>query len=493
MASLRIRLSAMMFLQYAIWGAWAPILGLHLLSLEDFASSMTWVSYVYMTMPLASFIAPFIGGQIADRWFASQRFLGISQILGGVMLFVVARLQGHVEIFVAMFVYTLIYAPTIALTNSIVFRHWPNEQFSRIRMWGSIGWIVIAWVFAVWLGLADDLIQYFSPAWRDGLVAWRQSLTHKPAMVDCLYIAGGLSLLYGILCFGLPDTPPSKNPGRPWAFLDALMLMRNRAFAVMTVVAFLVGIELQFYFVWTQSLLNQGGGPFDAKQIDDALAKAGSGASDVFTAGFAAELVASADKTGDAKLNRAELAAAAASNPAAKAFLDVQNRLTEEKGGLGLEQKWVSPVLAIGQICEMAMMVLLPLILRAAGFRWTIGIGIGAWALRDFILALGKPAGLVIASISLHGVGFALFCTTIFIFADSIAPKDIKASAQSLLASVTFGLGMLVGSLVSGPVVNSLGGDWHRIYLVPAVLCTACCIAFLLGFRPRAEPGSQRQ
>jgi MFS family permease len=491
-SSLRLRLCTMMFLQYAIWGVWAPILGLHLLGLESFAKSLTWVGLVYMTMPIASIIAPFIGGQIADRWFATQRFLAVSQFLGGILLLIVARLTGHVEIFVGMLLYTLVYAPTIALTNSMVFHHWPNEQFSKIRMWGSIGWIVIGWVLAVWLGLADGLIEQLSPALKQSIAAWRQGLAHKPAMVDCLYIAAILSFIYAVFCLTLPHTPPSKKPERPWAILDALGLMRNPAFAVMATVAFFVGIELNFYFIWTQSFLNEAGGPFDAPQIKSVIAADFQGGltGDVSRAAdvYVSEMIAQADKNGDAKLSRAELGAIAPTNLAAKTFLESQDRALHGKGGLGLDQMWVSPVLTIGQICEMVMMAFLPLILRVAGFRWTIALGIAAWALRDFVLALGRPPGLVIGAVSLHGVGFALFCTAIFIFADAIAPKDIKASAQSFLASVTFGMGMLVGALMQGPVATYFNGDWHKAYLVPAILCAVCCVVFLIGFRPPKQP-----
>ena len=397
MGSLRIRLGIMMFVQYAIWGVWAPILGLHLGNLgafkEAFGVSQSRIGLVYMTLPIASIIAPFLGGQIADRWFASQRFLAVSHFLGGIVLLVVARLTGFREVFVGMLLYNLLYAPTIALTNSIVFHHWPNDKFSQIRVWGSIGWIVIGWVFGAWLG-ATSLA---------GL---------KPVMGDCLYFAAILSFALAVISLTLPHTPPSKKPGRPWAFVDAFALMRNPAFAVMAFVAFFVAIELQCYFVWTQSFLEKG---------------------------------------------------------------------------LGLPSKWIPRVLTLGQICEMVMMVLLPLVLKWTGFRITMVLGIAAWALRDFVLALGQPTPLVIGAVALHGVGFAFFFTTIFMFADAVAPKDIKASAQSFLSSVTIGLGMLVGSRVAGLVGDHFRGDWHSTYLVPAVILAVCCVVFLIGFRPRAK------
>ncbi len=399
MGSLRVRLGSMMFLQYAIWGVWAPILGLHLGGLDAFKDdgvvSMTRIGYIYMTLPIASIIAPFLGGQIADRWFASQRFLAVSHILGGVILLVVAKLTTFPQVFVGMLIYNLVYAPTIALTNSIVFQHWPNDQFSRIRVWGSVGWIAIGWVFGVWLGISPP----------SGF---------KPVMGHCLHFAAILSLVLGVFALTLPHTPPSKQPGRPWAFLDAFAMMRNPAFAVMAIVAFFVAVDMQCYFVWTQSFLEKG---------------------------------------------------------------------------VKLPATWIPRVLTLGQICEMVMMVLLPFVIKRTGFRITMVLGIAAWALRDFIFSIGQPMPLVIGAVALHGVGFAFFFTTIFMFADAVAPKDIKTSAQSFLSSVTIGMGMLVGSLAAGAIGDHFKGNWQGTYFVPAVLLAVCCVVFLVGFRPKQGEG----
>jgi nucleoside transporter len=399
-----IRLSVMMFLQYAVWGLWAPILGLHLGGLKDFqlpgAESGTTtpdffkIGLIYMTMPISSIIGPFIAGQIADRYFAAQRFLALSQFLGGAILLVVARMTGFTEIFVGMLLYNLIYAPTIAISNSIAFQHWPNKRFGWVRVWGSIGWIVIGLAFGLlWM---EKIGPHFG----------------KPAVVQCLYFAAGLSFLYGVVAFILPHTPPSKQQGgNPLAFLEAVRLMRVPAFAIMAVVSFFVAMELQLYFVWGQSFLEKG---------------------------------------------------------------------------LGVAQSRVGPALTAGQICEMVMMVALPFVLRKIGFRLTMALGIAAWALRDFAFSIGHPALLVLGAVSLHGVGFAFFFTVIFMFADVIAPKDIKSSAQSFLASVTLGCGMLVGSLLPGPISTIFHNEWSKMFLVPALLCAACCLVFLVGFRYRA-------
>lgn len=395
--ALRFKLSTMMFLQYAIWGIWAPILGRHLATLADFqtpggTADQGKIGLVYMTLPIASIIAPFIAGQIADRYFAAQRFLALSQLLGGLALLVVTQLTSFAGVFTGMLVYNLLYGPTIALSNSITFQHWPTQDFAKIRIWGSIGWILIGWFFGLlWLKALGRLF-------------------HEPAMVDCLYWAAILSVLYAAFALRLPHTPPNKQAGNPWAFLDAVGMLRNPAFAMMAIVSFLVAIDMQLYFIWTQSFLGEG---------------------------------------------------------------------------LGVSDSWIGPVQTFGQICEMGMMVLLPIALAKYGYRITMIIGIAAWGLRDIIFAIGQPTWLVFDAIALHGVGFAFFFTAIFMFTDIIAPKDIKSSAQSFLASVTIGCGMLVGSLLAGQIPKIAGGNWHDIYVFPAHLCVIGCILFLIGFRPK--------
>lgn len=392
-SSLRVRLCLMMFLQYAIWGIWVPNLALHLSKLDGFKENpQTKIGLIYMTMPIASIIAPFIAGQIADRYFAAQRFLAVSQFLGGIVLLIIARFTGFMEIFIGMLAYNILYAPTIALTNSIVFQHWPNERFSRIRVWGSIGWIVIGWAFGLWLEKSGGLFG------------------RAPSVGDWCYIAAVLSIGMGLFSLVLPHTPPSKKSANPWAFIDAFALMRNPAFAIMAIIAFFAALDMQYYFIQQPVFFTQG---------------------------------------------------------------------------LHLKESWVGPVATFGQICEMVMMVLLPLAIRRFGYRIPMAIGIGAWALRDLIFSIGEPTGLVIASVTLHGIGFAFFFTTIFMFADLVAPKDIKSSAQSFLSSVTIGLGMLTGSLIGGPFADYLQKDWHKVFMAPAIMCTVCCVVFLIGFRPR--------
>jgi nucleoside transporter len=231
--SLRLRLSAMMLLQYIIWGAWAPVLSAYLQSTLHFSGWQTGA--IMALLPLACIISPFVGGQIADRWVSTQKFLGGTHLLGAVALFWLARQTDYQLFWVWMFVYSLLYAPTLPLTNSICFHHMRNAErdFGSIRVLGTIGWILAGW----------------------GLAYWRSSPSLTVAgMSDSLLLAAAASLVLGLFCFALPRTPPSKSEN-PWAFLAALKLLRNTNFAIFMAISFVVVTELQFYYVLTAPFL----------------------------------------------------------------------------------------------------------------------------------------------------------------------------------------------------------------------------------------------
>ena len=145
MGDLKTRFGIMMFLQYAIWGSWTTALGAHLDKL-GFAGSE--ISAIYGCLWLGCIIAPFVGGQIADRLFPTQLFISVAHLLGGVLLYFTALQNEFGPMWTWMFIYCLFYAPTLAQTNSICFRNLKNAQveFGKIRMWGTIGWIAVGWM-----------------------------------------------------------------------------------------------------------------------------------------------------------------------------------------------------------------------------------------------------------------------------------------------------------------------------------------------------------
>jgi len=232
---LTFRLSLMMFLQFAVWGAWSVSLGKHM---EHLGFSGKEISLVYLTTALGAMLSPLIAGWIADRFLPNQIFTGAVHLVGAALLFGAWRQSEFGPMFNKLLVYSILYMPTIALTNAIAFYHMKEaKKFGNIRVWGTIGWIAVNWAltgyFHAWRKIAPDV-------WRLG---------------DILAAAGILSGLLGLYCFTLPNTPPAKEAKNPYAFLEALKLTSNRNFAVLLIVSFVVAIELPFYYSFTNVFL----------------------------------------------------------------------------------------------------------------------------------------------------------------------------------------------------------------------------------------------
>ena len=234
--SVKLRLSVMMCLQYAIWGSWAPVLSAYLQN--DLGFSGTQIGLIYSLLPLATIISPFLGGQIADRYFPTEKLIALLQLAGGGFLLLVAATTDYTTMIWLMLIYSILYAPTLALTNSIAMINMANseKEFGSIRVWGTIGWITAGLSLAFWRSLAEA----------------QQVPTIQG---DTLVLAGIFSIVMGLLAFGLPHTPPRKEGSNPWAFLEALKMLKNKNMIIFFVIAFIVATELQFYYVLTAPFL----------------------------------------------------------------------------------------------------------------------------------------------------------------------------------------------------------------------------------------------
>jgi len=155
---------------------------------------------------------------------------------------------------------------------------------------------------------------------------------------------------------------------------------------------------------------------------------------------------------------------------------------------IGVQNKNVSAVMTLAQAAEIiAMVVLLPFLLPKIGYRWALVIGVIAWPMRYIIFAIMRPLWLVISSLTFHGLGYTFFFFVGQMYVDKVAPPDIRASAQALIAVVTLGFGNFIGTQITGVILDLFKKEgrfrWRPIFLVPCFLTIACAVAFVLFFK----------
>ena len=391
--SVRVRLSAMMFLQFFIWGAWFVTMGTYLLQGLKFTGVET--AQAYSTMPWGAIVAPFLVGMVADRFFSAEKVLGVMHLLGGALLYVVSTITDPSAFFWVLLIYALCYNPTLALVNAVSFHQMasPAKQFPAIRVFGSLGWITAGWIVGL-LAIEDQ--------------------------AGPLRLAAASSAALGIFAFFLPNTPP-KSLGRKVAVrdvlgLDALRLMKDRSFAIFVLGSLLISIPLAFYYNFTNAFLNEMG---------------------------------------------------------------VQNAAGK---------------MTMGQMSEVLFMLVMPLCFVRLGVKRMLLLGMAAWAGRYILFAYGNAEELVFMyyiGIILHGICYDFFFVTGQIYVDNAAPKEIQASAQGFITLITYGVGMLIGTWISGPVVDfyatkvgdAVVHDWTAIWMYPATMAFVVILLFAFFFK----------
>lgn len=241
---LQAKLSTMMFLEFFIWGAWYSTIAVYMTA-HGMESLTHWP---FTVNPIAAIIAPFFVGLIADRYFATEKVLGILHILGAVFMFLTPMAVNAPVIFILLLLaYNLCYMPTMSLANSLSFHHIDDQekQFPVIRVFGTIGWIVAGLVISFVLGMFVT-----------------QNLQPEQTALP-LYMTAGASLLLGLYSFTLPHTPPpaagEKVSVRSIAGVDALKKLGSRSFYVFLIASFLLCIPLAAYYNFTQIYLGNTG------------------------------------------------------------------------------------------------------------------------------------------------------------------------------------------------------------------------------------------
>jgi len=233
----RLQLSAMMFMEFFIWGGWFVTMGTYLS--KSIGATDVQNGLAYGTQSLGAIIAPFVIGLIADKFFSAQKILGVLHLAGAGLMYFISTKEDFASFYPLLLIYMICYMPTLALVNSVALKQIKNaeKEFSFIRVWGTVGWIV-----------AGLLI---------GWMAWEQN----GQLVNTFKVTAAVSLVLGLFSFTLPDTPPgkagTKTTIRDILGLDALSLLKKKNFLIFFIASMLICIPLAFYYQETNKFLNE--------------------------------------------------------------------------------------------------------------------------------------------------------------------------------------------------------------------------------------------
>ena len=447
--SIRFRLFLMMILEFFIWGCWLPLIYGYLPSLgfsasepphelASFIPKSVWFlfseqSLILNAFPVAAVVGMFFSNQFADRHFSAERYLAFSHLVGGVAILALAWVTSFWPFFFLMLVHCLLYVPTNSIANSIAFANVkdPQKEFGLIRVGGTIGWILAAWPFTFIL-VDWDKVHAANP---QGLIDW----------------------LGTVLGSGL--TGKALQEGTRWTFIVG---------GIASLILAVYSLTLPHTppkkvekgadrFAWLEALklLRQ---PFVLVLW-------------LVTFVDAFVLYSYFNWTGT--------------------FLGTP----PANGGVGIPGNWIMPVMSLGQIAEMLTMFILGATLKRLGWRWTMVIGILGHAARFAIYAFYPQATLVIVIQLVHGICYAFFFATVYIFADEYFPKDVRASAQGLFNVMVLGIGALVANSVCPYLMQKVfthGNvtDFRTMFLVPLFAALAAAVSLALFFHPPLKRAS---
>jgi nucleoside transporter len=435
--SVRNKLSVMMFLQFFIWGAWYELAFGYVKDL-DFKGWQQ--STALATFNLAAFVAMFFSTQFADRHFAAQKFLAFSHLVGGVAILVAAFFTDFWFFSIYLLLHSLFYVPTISISNSIAFAHLKDAQkdFGLVRVWGTIGWIVASWPFIFIL------------------VDW--------ASVPSMGEVGFVDWIGKAL--GTPATGLARTRGVSWSF----------------VVAAIASFVLAGY-----SLLLPHTPPKPATQAGERFAWL----SAVKLLRLPFLMVLFIVTFLDSSVHQCY-------------FVWTERFLRE---GLGMPSNWVMPAMKVSQLAEIGTMGFLGFFLVRMGWRMTMILGILGHAVRFAVFAwlggVSQPGAVemwaAVAINLVHGICYAFFFATVYIFVDEYFPKDARSSAQGLFNFLILGAGPLVGNFVwpwlgdtffTAEMDGSKVVQFNRLFAIPSATGALAALILLLFFHPprKVEP-----
>jgi nucleoside transporter len=249
-STLYLKLSALMFLEFAVWGAWYPVLAARLLGPLKFSGKQT--GWIYAALPLACIFMPLLAGQLADKYVNTEWILAGAHLVGFLLMFIAASRKDFKSLFTVIFLYSLCYAATLPLVNSLMFYHLAKNNIDTAKSAYIFMWAPIAWALA----------GYFLTGWRWVFKTGEQGR-------DCLVLAAVLSIVMGVVCVtSLPSTPPANTGGAP--IVEAMGMLRMPSFLVFFLISMAGAGMMQFYFLGTAQFMQDNG--ISPKNVPAAMA-----------------------------------------------------------------------------------------------------------------------------------------------------------------------------------------------------------------------------
>jgi len=426
MNSNRPKLFLMMLLEFFIWGAWLPLIFGYLPSLGFSPTEQAWILNAF---PIAAIVGMFFSNQFADRNFAAEKFLAFSHLIGGAAILGCGFVTTFWPFFILMLVHCLLYVPTISITNSIAFSHIddPKKNFPIVRTGGTIGWILAAIPFTFIL------------------VDWQS--------VNAIDHGGFKDWLGTVLASGL--TGDALKEATRWTYVAA-----GAASFVLAAFSFTLphtppkkveqGSKGSLAWLEAAKLLRH---PFIAV---------------LFLVTFADSFVHNCYFNWTGRFLGAAV----------------------EDGGVGIAGNWIMPVMTVGQVAEILTMLILGVMLKKLGWRWTMVIGVLGHAARFGAYAFfPEHQGLIIVIQVLHGVCYAFFFATVYIFVDAYFPKDARSSAQGLFNLMILGIGALAANsicpyLFDKVFTENAVTDFHGLFMVPLICASVAAVVLAICFHP---------
>jgi nucleoside transporter len=392
----RVKLSAMMFLQFMILPVWFIPMFPYITKMAPEGSHLPLLCG--MIMGFGALTSPLFG-MFADRHMNSEKVLALCNFAAAALLAYAYTVTSPAVLFATLLLVMVFYMPTWSLTATIAMSNSTTEAFPQIRVFGSLGWVAAA-VFSVVGTQMLGIENFDSTPW--------------------IFVGGAIAAVAGgLLAFALPPTqPPAK--GQKASVVDALglralVLLKRPDFLVFSVLILLAMVPFQWYNVYNSVYLKERG------------------------------------------------------------------------------FKYLTVTMNLGQVLELVFMLLIPVILKKAGYKWGMVIGLLALVFRYGMFYLGASQGWSVGDfggILIHGLIFGMLIVGSQMYVDAAAPAELRGQAQGFIGLIMFSLGTFLSNYVfdrvlKKNVVDATGfHNWTQPYLIALGIALALAVLMAVAFKP---------